>query len=141
MMRIMAMRTKAAAMRQCCSKSRASRRLRLIHPMVRSTIQRFGSTTNLCLSQRLTISIFHLPVRATAAVHRKPMLCRPHHPSAPANRLQEQRIKSDSAEPILLRIALWGTTGRPAKQFVLSFCDRPGLVPVRLAGAISLTLS
>jgi hypothetical protein len=34
----MAMRTKAAAMRQCRSKSRARRRLRLIQPMVRSTI-------------------------------------------------------------------------------------------------------
>ena len=66
MMRIIAIRTKAAAMRQCRSKSRASRRFRLIHPMVRSTIHRFGSTTNLCLSQRRTILIFHGPVRATA---------------------------------------------------------------------------
>ena len=39
MMRIMAMRTKAAAMRQCRSKSRARRRLRLIQPMVRSTLR------------------------------------------------------------------------------------------------------
>ena len=67
MMRIMAMRTKAAAVRAWRSKSRARRRLRLIQPMLRSTIQRFGSTTNLCLSQRRTISIFHLPVHATAA--------------------------------------------------------------------------
>lgn len=67
MMRIIAMRTKAAAMRQCRSKSRASRRLRLIQPMLRSTIQRFGNTTNRCRSQRRTISIFQVPVRATAA--------------------------------------------------------------------------
>lgn len=67
MMRIMAKRTKAAAMRQWRSKSRARRRLRLIHPMVRSMIQRLGRTMNLCLSQRRTISTFHLPVRATAA--------------------------------------------------------------------------
>jgi hypothetical protein len=67
MMRIMAMRTKAVTMRQCRSKSRARRRLRLIHPMVRSTIQRFGSMPNLCLSQRRTISMFHVPARATAA--------------------------------------------------------------------------
>ena len=44
-------------MRQCRSKSRARRRFRLIHPMVRSTIHRFGSTTNLCLSQRRMICI------------------------------------------------------------------------------------
>ena len=67
MMRIMAMRTKAAAMRQCRSKLRARRRLRLIQSMVRSRIQRFGSTTKRCLSQRRTISIFYGPVRATAA--------------------------------------------------------------------------
>lgn len=67
MMWIIAKRTKATAMRQCCSKSRASRRLRLIHPMVRSTIHHLGRTTNLCLSQRRTISICHVPVRATAA--------------------------------------------------------------------------
>lgn len=44
MMRIMAVPAKAA-MQQWRSKSRATRRLRLIHPMVRSTIQRFGTTT------------------------------------------------------------------------------------------------
>jgi len=53
---------RAHAMRQCRSKSRARRRLRLIHPMVRSTTQRIGSTTNRWLSQRRTISIFHVPV-------------------------------------------------------------------------------
>ena len=67
MMRITAMRTKAVAMRQCRSKSRAKRRLRLIHPMVRPKIQRIGGTTNRCLSQRPTISIFQDPVWATAA--------------------------------------------------------------------------
>jgi len=67
MRRIMAMRTKAAAMRQWRSKSRARRRFRLIQPMVRSTIQRFGSTTKRWRSQRRTISILHVPVRATAA--------------------------------------------------------------------------
>jgi hypothetical protein len=67
MMRIMAMRTKAAVMRQCLSKSRARRRLRLIHPMVRSTIQRLGRTTKRWLSQRRTTSICHVPVRATAS--------------------------------------------------------------------------
>ena len=72
MMRIMAMWTKAVAIWQCRSKSRARRRLRLIHPMVRSTTQRFGSTTNLYLSQRRTISIYHVPVRATAAIFSPP---------------------------------------------------------------------
>ena len=67
MMRIMAIRTNAAAIRQCRSKSRASRRWWLIQPSVRSTIQRFGSTTKRCRSQRRTISIPQLPVRATAA--------------------------------------------------------------------------
>ena len=47
MMRIIAMRTQAAAIRQWRSKLRVRRRLRLIQPMVRSTTQRFGSTTNL----------------------------------------------------------------------------------------------
>jgi hypothetical protein len=36
------MRTKAAALRQYRSKSQASRRLRLIQPTVRLTIQRTG---------------------------------------------------------------------------------------------------
>lgn len=67
MMRIMAMRTKAHAMRQCRSKSRARRRLRLIHPMLRSTIHLFGSTTKRWRSLRRTISIFHVPVRAAQA--------------------------------------------------------------------------
>jgi hypothetical protein len=67
MRRIIAMRTKAAAMRRCRSKSRARRRLRLIQPMVRSTIQRFGSTTKRCRSQRRTISSAHAPVRIMAA--------------------------------------------------------------------------
>ena len=56
MMRIMARRMKAATVRAYRSKSRARRRLRLIHASVRSTIQRLGSTTNLCNSLRLTIS-------------------------------------------------------------------------------------
>jgi hypothetical protein len=62
MMRIMAMRTKAVAIRQCRSKSRARRWLRLIHPMVRSTAQRSGSTTNLCLAQQRfgPIAVLHI---------------------------------------------------------------------------------
>ena len=68
------MRTKAAAMRQCRSKSRARRRLRLIQPMVRSTIQRFGRTAKRCLSQRQTISIFHVPVRAHGGGHLRPLI-------------------------------------------------------------------
>jgi hypothetical protein len=63
MVRIMAMRRKAAAMRQSRSKSRERRRLRLIHRMVRSTIQRFGGTTKRWRSQRRTMSIFQMPVR------------------------------------------------------------------------------
>ena len=51
MMRIIARRTEAAAMRQWRSKSRASLRLRLIHACVRSPIQRFGRTTKRCRSQ------------------------------------------------------------------------------------------
>lgn len=62
MIRIVAVRTKAAAIRQWRSKSRARRRLRLIQAMVRSKIQLFGSTTDLYLSQRRVVSIFHLPV-------------------------------------------------------------------------------
>lgn len=57
MIRIMAMRMKAPATRQWRSKSRASRQLRLIQPMVRSTIRRFGSTTNLCLGLRLLVAL------------------------------------------------------------------------------------
>ena len=67
MMRIMAIHTKASAMRQWRSKSRARRRWWLIQPSVRSTIHRFGSTTKRCLSQRRTISTVQQPVRATAA--------------------------------------------------------------------------
>jgi len=89
MMRIIAMRTKAAAMRQCRSKwpladlrsPRASRRLRLIQPMVRSTIQRFGSTTKRWRSQRRTISILQCPVRATAAA-----IFGPWYPASPIRR-------------------------------------------------------
>ncbi|WP_246522360.1 hypothetical protein [Neoroseomonas terrae] len=66
-MRIIAIRTKAAAMRHCRSKSRVSRRARLLQPRVRSTIQRFGSTTKRCRPQRRTIFIVHVLVRAAAA--------------------------------------------------------------------------
>src|SRR5205085_10223765 len=65
MMRIMASLTKAATVRAYRSKSRAKRRLRLIHARVRSTIQRFGKTTNLCSSLRLTISNTQRPVLAS----------------------------------------------------------------------------
>ena len=50
MMRIMAMRTKAAAMRQCRSKSRARRRLRLIQPMVRRLNASFDPREPLCVA-------------------------------------------------------------------------------------------
>src|SRR5207253_8945217 len=66
MMRIMANLTKAATVRAYRSKSRAKRRLRLLHARVRSTIQRLGRTTNLCSSLRLTISTTHWPALAVA---------------------------------------------------------------------------
>jgi transposase len=66
MMRIMARRMKATVVRAYRSKSRASRRLRLIQAKVRSTIQRLGKTSKPCAaSERLTISSFQRPVRAT----------------------------------------------------------------------------
>ena len=84
MMPIMALRTKAAARRQCHSKFRVRRPLRLIHRMVRSTIQRFGSTTNLC------------PLYADAL------------PSTPsvysASRPRRQRITSDSDASVSFRL-------------------------------------
>ena len=40
------------------SQSFAKRRQRLSQAMLRSTIQRFGSTTNLAASERLTIATF-----------------------------------------------------------------------------------
>ena len=40
------------------SRSLVNRRQRLSHAMVRSTIQRFGRTTNLCRSDRLRLSVF-----------------------------------------------------------------------------------
>jgi hypothetical protein len=72
MMRIMASLTKAATVRAYRSKSRAKRRLRLIHASVRSTIQRLGRTTNLCSSLRLTISTTQRPVLAAACATRGP---------------------------------------------------------------------
>ena len=59
-----AQRRKASAERFRHSQSLASRRHRLSQPMVRSTIQRFGSTTNLWRSDRLTISRFTWPQTA-----------------------------------------------------------------------------
>jgi hypothetical protein len=53
-MRIMASLTKAATVREYRSKSRAKRRLRLIHARVRSTIQRLGNivSTHVCRFNR-----------------------------------------------------------------------------------------
>ena len=51
-----ARRRNASPFRFRHSQSLASRRQRLSHPMVRSTIQRLGSTTNVPASERLTIS-------------------------------------------------------------------------------------
>jgi hypothetical protein len=68
MMQIMALRMKAAAMWPWRLQSWSSPRLRLFHPMVRATMPGFGSTTNLCLSQRRTTSTFHVPVLATTFV-------------------------------------------------------------------------
>ena len=65
MIRIIARRTKATTVLACRSKSRASLRLRLIQAKVRSTIHRFGRTTKLCSSVRLTISSCQVPVSAT----------------------------------------------------------------------------
>ena len=56
MMRIEAQRRNASALRVKHSQSLANRRQRLSQPMVRSTIQRLGSTTNRPASDRLTIS-------------------------------------------------------------------------------------
>jgi hypothetical protein len=47
---------------------RARLRQRLTQASVLSTIQRFGSTTKRCWSQRLTISRVQEPVLATVAV-------------------------------------------------------------------------
>ena len=49
-------RRNASALRFKRSQSFASRRQRLSQAMVRSTIQRFGKTTNRLASERLTIS-------------------------------------------------------------------------------------
>lgn len=49
---------KASALRFIRSQSLAKRRHRLSQPMVRSTIHRLGNTTNLPVSERLTISTF-----------------------------------------------------------------------------------
>src|SRR5713101_2914894 len=58
MRRIEARRKNASAFRFRFSQSLASLRQRLSHAMVRSTIQRFGKTTNpLTRSERLTISM------------------------------------------------------------------------------------
>jgi hypothetical protein len=57
MRRMEAHRRKASARRFRHSQSLANRRQRLSQAMVRSTIQRFGSTTNLRNSDRLTISM------------------------------------------------------------------------------------
>lgn len=58
MRRTMASRTNATTVLAWRSDSRISRRLRLIQANVRSTIQRYGSTTQRCASERFTISIF-----------------------------------------------------------------------------------
>ncbi len=68
MMRIMARRTKATTVRAWRSKSRDSRRHRLTQAKVRSTIQRFGTTSKpVAPSRRLTTSIVQDPVCAAAA--------------------------------------------------------------------------
>jgi hypothetical protein len=56
MRRTEAQRRKLSAERFRHAQSLANRRHRLSHAMVRSTIQRFGGTTNLCRSDRFTIS-------------------------------------------------------------------------------------
>ena len=57
----------AVAEAMVCSKSLARRRFRLSHASVRSTTQRRGRTTKpLAVSERLTISIVHLPIRRSA---------------------------------------------------------------------------
>ena len=54
------------------SKSRAKRRLRLIHANVRSTIHRLGSTSNPAAYDRLTICKFQAPVRHTVIAILRP---------------------------------------------------------------------
>jgi hypothetical protein len=51
-----------------CSKSLASRRLRLSHARVRSTTHRRGRTSKpLAASDRLMIAMVHLPIRRRAS--------------------------------------------------------------------------
>ena len=64
---IEAMNSHAVADAMVCSKSLASRRFRFSHASVRSTTQRRGRTTKpLAVSDRLTISRVHLPIRRSA---------------------------------------------------------------------------
>src|SRR5271156_2682447 len=70
MRRIDARRKNASALQFRFSQSLASRRHRLSHAMVRSTIHRFGSTMKVCNSLRLTISTTQLPERAAASATR-----------------------------------------------------------------------
>jgi putative transposase len=61
------MNSHAVAEAIVCSKSLARRRFRLSHVSVRSTTQRRGRTTKpLDVSDRLTISMVHLPIRRSA---------------------------------------------------------------------------
>ena len=62
MRRIDARRRNASALRLRFSQSLASLRQRFSHAIVRSTIHRFGRTTNLCNSLRLTISMTQSPL-------------------------------------------------------------------------------
>ena len=68
MRRMEAQRRKARALRLRHSQSLARRRHRLSQAMVRSTIQRLGSTTNLWRSERLTISTLTWPQACAQSV-------------------------------------------------------------------------
>src|SRR3546814_21157129 len=70
---IEAMKSHAVAEAMVCSKSLARRRFRLSQASVRSTTQRLGSTTKpFAVSDRLTISRVHLPMRRRASLSFSP---------------------------------------------------------------------